>query len=58
MTVSELRELLDYMLGRHTVLVHTRQGTASHDGPVSTASSGQLATAAEADLRFGVALRS
>jgi hypothetical protein len=38
--------------------VHTRQGTASHDGPVATASSGQLFTAAQADLRFAVSLRS
>ena len=41
-----------------TVLVHTRQGTAAQDGPVGMVSSGQLATAARADLRFGVALRS
>jgi tyrosinase len=44
--------------GDLSVLVHTRQGTASHDGPVATASSGQLFTAAQADLRFAVSLRS
>lgn len=41
-----------------TVLVHTRQGTAGHDGPVEMVSTGQLGTAAQADLRFGVSIRS
>ena len=41
-----------------TVLVHTRQGAAGQDGPVGMASAGQLATAAQADLRFGVSMRS
>ena len=44
--------------GDLTVLVHTRQGTAGKDGPVEMASTGQLATAAQADLQFGVSIRS
>jgi len=41
-----------------TVLVHSRQGTAGQDGPLGMVSSGQLATAAGADLRFGVSILS
>ena len=41
-----------------TVLVHSRQGTAGQDGPVEMVSTGQLATAARADLQFGVSIRS
>lgn len=44
--------------GDVTVLVHTRRGTAGQDGPVAMVSSGQLASAAPADLQFGVAMRS